>query len=454
MHYIRFVSALTLLAGISLAQFQFGVVCTTDAQFALYPNSSHRLGARDELVGLPGDTVYLVYHNSQAAWIRTGMFGGDVNWGPPTLLDTGGFAPAIDCRPDGHRYVVWMKVDSTGWGQVYFRDLDTAMSAVRLSDPPYSGTVPDVYCDDLGRAHIVWLESDDDSSTIVYRSWYNGVLSSPVVLEAIPGYDGDYGPSISCFNAGDIYVTWLSYDSSLASPWSIKRRRLVGGQWQPVELVWHSARELAAPSLDFGRGLDEAPGMCWAESTAGGFDPHYFGGNGGGYSTRWQASYPVVSNLGTVWSYLFWEDDSEDVSDIRTHFYYFMNGWDAGYSIRQFFGIDENVWHPTCLGALVLWVQGEPPDYRVMYAYFDYPIGVAETPPGRLSRRLSVQPNPVRAHATVASPGPVSVFDRSGRLVQSAIDNRQSTIDLDLSSLPAGVYVIRSGAASATVIKQ
>jgi hypothetical protein len=453
MHCIRLASVLMLLAGISLAQFDFGVVCTVNNQFATGPNSSHRLGAARELVGLPGDTVHFVYSSHQGVRLCTGVFNSGIDWHSPVLVDTFAAWPAIDIRPDGHRYVVWSRYDSTGWGQVHFRDLDTAMAPLQLSDPPYSGSHPDVFCDDSGRAHIVWQEDYADSSDIWYRTWHNGVLSSPFVISSEPGYEENSDASISCFADG-ITVTWLACDSALASPWSIKRRRLVGGQWQPVELVWHSTRELAEPSLDFSRGADEAFGMCWAESTAGGFDPHYFGGNGGGYSTRWQASCPAASNLDGTWSYLFWEDDSEDVSDIRTHFYYFMNGWDAGYSIRQFFGITENVWQPTCLGALVLWVQGEPPDYRVMYAWFGYPIGVAESPARGTTRRLSVRPNPVRAHATVAAPGPVSVFDRSGRMVAATGAAGRVSTAVDFSALPAGVYVIRSGGASATVVKQ
>lgn len=449
----RLFTALLLAGGLALAQFDFGVVCTTNNQFATGPSSSHRLGAVRELVGAFGDTVHFVFTSHQAARICTGVFAGGVSWSEPALIDTHGYRPAIDCRPDGHRYVVWSHIDSTGWGQVFFRDLDTAMASLQLSDPPYSGSHPDVFCDDSGRAHIVWQEEYADSSDIWYRTWHNGVLSSPFVVSSEPGYEENSDPSISCFDDG-ISVTWLAYDSALASPWSLKKRRLVNGQWQPVELVWHSSRELAEPSLDFGRGTDEAFGVCWAESTAGGFDPHYLGGNGGGYSTRWEASCPVVSNLGTTWSYLFWQDDSEGVSDIRTHFYYFMNGWDAGYSIRQFFGIDENIWQPTCLGALVLWVQGEPENQRVMYAYFDYPIGVAESPARKASRRLSVRPNPVRAHARVAAPGPVSVFDRTGRLVAAVDAAGQTSAALDFSSLPAGVYVVRSAGESVTVVKR
>ncbi|MFO7651224.1 MAG: hypothetical protein R6X13_07810 [bacterium] len=463
MHHLRVLFALALLAGLAPAQFQFGVVCTTDNPFATSPNSSHRLGATDELVGGATNTVHFVYSSHQAAWIRTGTFRGSLSWDAPVLIDADGVSPAIDCRPDGHRYVVWSRGDSIGHPRVCFQDLDTAMPPVLLTEVNDNSVTPDVYCDDSGRAHIVWQEEKygADSTDIMYRSWYGGVLSSPVVISSEPGYEQNDCPSISCFEGGDIYVTWRAYDSALASPWSIKRRRLIGGQWQPVELVWHSARELKAPSLDFGRG-GEPLGVCWADSTAGGFDPHYLGGNGGGYSTHWEAGSPVVSNLGNTWSYLFWQDDSGGDSDIRTHFYYFMTGWDAGYSIRQFFGITENIWSPTCLGALVLWLQGEPNNCRVMYAYFDYPIGIAESPRQKSSRRLSVQPNPVRAHARVTARGPVSVFDRSGRLVAGPFVIRNglrpcgnsASFDIDLGSLPSGVYLVRSGAESATVVKQ
>ncbi len=456
MHSIKVLLALALFTAAAPAQFQFGVVCTTDSPFATEPNSSHRLGAVNEAVGGATDTVHFVYADAQAAWVRTGAFRfGRLTWGAPTLIGAGGRRPAIDCRPDGHRYVAWLVDDSAGSNQVYFRDLDTAMAPVRVSDPPYEGVDPDVFADDSGCAHIVWSQVDDDTTDIWYCTWYRGSLSAPVLVSSEPGYEDNTNPSISCFgDSGDIAVTWLAHDMQSPTPWWTKRRRLAGGRWQPVELVWHSSRELASPALDWSRG-HESFGMCWVDSTtSGGYDVRYHGGNGGGYSTRWDARSPVVSHLGTTWSYLFWQDDSGGVSDIRTHFYYFMNGWDAGYSLRQFFGITENIWAPTCLGALVLWMQGEPGNYRVMYAFFDYPIAVAERGDRPGQRALLVRPNPVRARAHVTAPGPVSVYDRSGRLVRSAAPGPEPAVDLDLSSLPAGVYVIRSCGESAAVVKQ
>ncbi len=64
---------------------------------------------------------------------------------------------------------------------------------------------------------------------------------------------------------------------------------------------------------------------------------------------------------------------------------------------------------------------------------------------------ISVSPNPCLSRATVRlsplasrlSPLALSVHDVSGRLVlQSAIGNRQSSIALDLRSLPAGIYML------------
>ncbi len=454
MRQFRFLLFLVLGTGLAIGQFYYGVIGPTDDPVATGPGSSHRLGARDEWVGGgPSDTVFLVYSSSEAVWVRSGVFEWDrLRWSAPVMVDSNARWPAIDCRPDGHRYLVWSRLDSTGRAQVCFLDLDTAMVPVPVSAVGDNSTAPDVYCDDSGAAHIVWQEQKNgaDTSDIMYRTWYQGVLSSPALVSSEPGYEVNDRPSISCFTNG-LTVVWRAVDSSSPTPWWVKRRRLVAGQWQPVELLQHDSRLLADPAQDWARG-GEVFGAGWVESIGGSRNVRYFGGNGGGYPTRWNASGPVVSNIGEVWSYLFWQDDSAGESDIRTHFYYFMTGWDRGYSIRQFFGIDENVRHPTALGALVVWTQGDGDSLRLAYGWFNYPIGVAEGHAAAPFGRSLVRPNPVQGRAWVDAAGPVRVFDRTGRLVLAAATGGGPT-ELDFTTLPTGVYLVRTGDRQSAVVK-
>jgi hypothetical protein len=72
--------------------------------------------------------------------------------------------------------------------------------------------------------------------------------------------------------------------------------------------------------------------------------------------------------------------------------------------------------------------------------------------------RVQVSPNPASRLAPVhftldhstAGPLSVSLFDASGRRVQSAICNLQSAIALDLRSMPVGIYLYRVNAGAAT----
>jgi hypothetical protein len=80
-------------------------------------------------------------------------------------------------------------------------------------------------------------------------------------------------------------------------------------------------------------------------------------------------------------------------------------------------------------------------------------VGLSEPPSGihHSPFAISVFPNPCRTHATVRisgssfilHPSSLSVHDVTGRLVlQSPIANRQSSIALDLRSLPTGIYML------------
>jgi len=80
--------------------------------------------------------------------------------------------------------------------------------------------------------------------------------------------------------------------------------------------------------------------------------------------------------------------------------------------------------------------------------------GVLAAPASLGSGQLSISPSPLVSGFALLRFGlpkdgsaTVSVFDASGRLVQSPIASRESPIRLDLRSLPAGVYLVRVEAA-------
>lgn len=66
---------------------------------------------------------------------------------------------------------------------------------------------------------------------------------------------------------------------------------------------------------------------------------------------------------------------------------------------------------------------------------------------------LSVYPNPATNHIIVkGTDGTAELYDVAGRLVNTQASNQ--TITIDLHGLPTGIYLLRSGGKTATVVKQ
>lgn len=66
---------------------------------------------------------------------------------------------------------------------------------------------------------------------------------------------------------------------------------------------------------------------------------------------------------------------------------------------------------------------------------------------------LTVFPNPASDHIVISGViGPVELYDATGRLLHTQAINESGIVDL--RSLPAGIYLLRSGGKTATVVKQ
>jgi hypothetical protein len=136
-------------------------------------------------------------------------------------------------------------------------------------------------------------------------------------------------------------------------------------------------------------------------------------------------------------------------------------GYDTAF---QTFHIDTSWVEARC--KLVIWLQNmtlQPdstmPCYQGVQSLLMDFTAVAEPRTPRPERfTVNVSPNPASRSAPVrftldhstAGPLSVSLFDASGRRVQSAICNLQSAVALDLRSVPAGIYLYRVTAGTAT----
>ena len=73
------------------------------------------------------------------------------------------------------------------------------------------------------------------------------------------------------------------------------------------------------------------------------------------------------------------------------------------------------------------------------------------------SQHLSVYPNPATSHIIVkGANGTTELYDVTGRLIntQAIEQSNNQTITIDLHGLPAGIYLLRSGGKTNTVVKQ
>jgi DNA-binding beta-propeller fold protein YncE len=95
---------------------------------------------------------------------------------------------------------------------------------------------------------------------------------------------------------------------------------------------------------------------------------------------------------------------------------------------------------------------------NMLYVYRDDPSGVEEERPTEVGQLLTVLGNPARGAVRLKLQIPagqqaaLTVYDAVGRRVQSAICNLKSEMELDLRSMPAGVYFVclEAGGSKAT----
>ncbi len=449
---LRATVVLLLAAEAAGGQMFFGCICSTDVPFATGPNNGHKLAFQSELIGMPDDTVTLVFQSSQSIHSCIGVFGpGGIDWTRPVLMYPGQ-NPAINFGADGDRHLVWQFPDtSVGW-EVYYRNFEYRMMPVNVSRTMGNSMHPDVWADHLGLAHVVWEDHSHDKPRIYYRTCNVSGTVGDTFLVSVDTVGCCFLPSIEMFPADSaLVVLWQQVDSGSYTPYSIRRRCCWHGVWQAEETLAQHHFPLRHPSLDCGSPWEGFSG-AWEDSSSGNMEVHFEGGNpGGGYPTFGRSTAPVLATLGDVWSYLFWQEDSGGTRDILHHFNY-RSGWYAQGSLRQALQIEESVRWPANLGALLVWTQGDAEPYKVMCAYFDYPIPVAEERAVPVSDRpVSVQPNPMHDRTVIrlaegfCGNANVEVTDVTGRKIWSWTGTDAQVV-WDGKGLPSGVYFVRARA--------
>uniref|UniRef100_A0A7C6EMB6 T9SS type A sorting domain-containing protein n=1 Tax=candidate division WOR-3 bacterium TaxID=2052148 RepID=A0A7C6EMB6_UNCW3 len=443
-------------------QYYKSLVANTNSFDATAYNNCHKIVVKNLTKG--NDSIYVVYHSADSLFYIYSRDEGHT-WQAPIYLYPGKH-PAIDMDQTGHRHIVY---ESPNNNAIYYDCLNDAFSPIKVNVSNRICSLPDLVVDSNFVVHIVWQEDLNGKRHIYYRNYSNGSFSDTLRLSNYGAVNEDNtSPSISIFSPNKrIYVVWVSVDSSSYTPFHIASRYNENGNWSQLSTLFDHYRTLRNASLDYSHGSDVLS-VCWEDSSTGNLEARFYGGNsGGGYPTFGLSSYPVISTVGTTWSYLFWNEDSSDYRDIYYHLYYVTTGWYGRNTIRNLFSINESIRFPNVCGAYVIWTQGDIPPYKIYFANFGYPIGITEEIDGLCNSEnyLIAEPNPFSNATKITfqnseyaerilqtifqSQCPkisIQIYDISGRIVKSfnpALLVFWDGTDNSGCSLPDGVYFLK-----------
>ncbi len=449
---VFYCSFMATLFSISYGQ-SIHFVANSDSPEATAYNNSHKVALKSG-EGI-NDTINVVFQSSDSVYIAVTTNSG-YTWSTPVAFGQG-ISPAIDVNLSGFRHVAWQSLDN----EIYYDCLDDWAPPVNVSQSAGMSTLPDLVADSSGVIHVVWVEQIGGYDHIYYRTAIGGGVSSDTVR--ISGYGSPDAtcnhPSISIFHPGyRLYALWECYDPQCYSPYQIHLRYKEGTVWDTTR-VWANYSPMRHPSIDYAHGqVYDTLSFCYEDSTSGNMEATFYGGNGGGYQTQGNSTYPVVSTVGSTWSYLFWQEESAGSNDIYFHLYYFNSGWSQGTLTYP-----ESVRYPSVCGAYVVWTQGDSDPYSIYLADFGYPIGIAGAMQEQLIA-LTALPNPfseritlIMAGSTMQTETRLRIYDSSGRLVTVLIaesvtstqfmaqKNQRCTfvwngLDDEGEKVPAGIY--------------
>lgn len=378
---------------VAFAQYQCYPVTPVNSSDATAFSNSHKLATRNG--ELPSDTIHLVYHDNDSVYYTCSIDMG-VSWQTPYSLSSGLY-PAFDIYHNEIRHVAYQQFDpSDSTYDIYYDCLDDWAPPVNISESSNNSTYPDVVADEHLTAHIVWVEEIGNQCYIYYRTCIGATPGDTMRISDFGSAEATYSyPSISLFSPNNrIYACWDCLDTGSYSPYQIHVRYKEGETWSPVTAYAHYLPQRHS-SLDFSHGGMEELSFCYEDSTSGNLEATFVGGNGGGYATDGNSSYPVLTTVDDVWSYLYWQEDSAGYIDICYHLYYFMTGWTQG-TVRSVFAIEEPVRYPNSCGAYVVWTQGDATPYTIYFADFGYPIGVEESQTPVRAFSVNAKPNPFK----------------------------------------------------------
>jgi hypothetical protein len=418
-------------------------ICSTYVNYATAYSNGHKIANLGSAIP---DTIYVVYSYKEDTIHIAYSHDGGTTWHSQsfwaTLFDNAHF-PSLDVY-DKSPWVV-SEGDSAGIGEIFLMNPFVAGFPERISHTPGHSTLPAIAIDSTGNMHIVWQDNTPGNWDIYYKSTLSDTLNL-----SNDSLASDMYPSISIFNGNEVHVIWERYEPISDSPYSIIHRYLKDDIWSDKEFLAEPTYiPLHHPSLDFSHGEDSLS-AAWEDSSAGKLDAYFYGGNGGNMPTSGNSRYPVVSTMGNIWSYIYWEDNSDGYNDIFARTYYFIGGGWSFYKFREYFA-DEDMHYPSVADCYVVWTQGDLPPYKVMFADEGLPCGIEE-PETPTSLELKVYPNPFIESVTInlsSSTGEnfqLKIYDITGTLVRELPTNEKTWDGRNSKGEAAqsGIYIFKA----------
>ncbi len=402
--------------------FSYSIIDYTDVPYATKGNNSPKVFSTPLLWD---STLHVVFLKSDGIYYGKSTDFGN-NWEISQIVSSSRARnPGIYLSPNRYRNLVWEE-DTFNNSEIFYCCLDIRMPPINVSQTPGKSYSPSLTVDNqtsLGNVHIVFADSSFGKSRIYYRKWNFHSLSDTFQITNFDslGLFDHTNPTIGIFDSNKIYVFWQAYSPQVPYPYRIMCRCLENDTWHQPFTILGSEEPLAHPTCDFTfNNNDEGFSIGFEDYHIGNGIPdcRFLGGNGGGYPTPDSSTYPTLSTIGGVWSYLAW---MEGEREIYLHFYYFMTGWYYSGSLPR----NEKVRYPSFYGANLVWTEGNIAPYKVMYHNFGYPISIKE------ERKKIINSNLINKNL---------IYDKQGRIV-------------NISKIRKGIYFLREKDKFRKVIK-
>ena len=400
-------------------------------------------------IAISTSCIYVVYSSGNQVYCVTGT---SDSWyprqwaSPKSISQTTGnaFSPAITLDTANVLHAVWRDTRD-GQKEIYHSFLqDTIWShPVNVSQTTGNSVLPSLDADRFGNLQLVYADSTIGNWEIYYQHYQNETWSSPINISNDSGKS--YYPTIGVYH-DSVFICWE--DNTLGN-YDIFKRVYSDTAWSNIVNISNSAYDSRYPSLSNPSAWDQGFSVTWKDSSSGGYTIQVIGCNGGTVVDRTSASaYPVISNVGTIHSYMAWEEGES----LFARTYYFMNG---GWGLPSTFGTG---YFPNVAGDIYVWTKDTSDYYySIMFGEAGYPVGVGGQPATPLKKTLELhpQPNPfkdkthIKVNASTEQTVAFDVYNLTGRRVKTGSASLiRSEFDWDGRNddgfnLPGGIYYIK-----------